>query len=148
MTETDNFREVRQRYEANTAKANGLNKDAVFNALSAAGITLVHVNFDGEGDSGQIQYAGAFAGEKRVEFLDIPVTLHSAQFNSPEITSREMPLSEAVDELCYGYLEQEHGGWENNDGAFGEFTLDVAERSIALEFNGRFTDYVQSNHTF
>ena len=37
-------------------------------------------------------------------------------------------------------LEQEQGGWENNDGAFGEFTFDVAERTIELEFNGRFTD--------
>ena len=37
-------------------------------------------------------------------------------------------------------LEQTHGGWENNDGAYGEFTFDVAERTIKLDFNERISD--------
>jgi len=148
MIDPKDFQQKLERHKANVAKVNGLNKDAVFAPLSGAAITLVQVNFDGEGDSGQIQYVGAFAGEKRVEFPAITVTLHSSDWGGEELTTREMPLREAVEELCYGYLQQEYDGWENNDGAFGEFTLDVAERSIALEFNGRFTDYVQSNHTF
>ena len=148
MSDAEDFKKMLERHSANVTKANGLNKAAVFDALSAAGITTVHVNFDGEGDEGQIEYVGAFAGDKRMDFPSAPVTLYSAAFQRAEITSREMPLKEAVEELCYGYLEQEYGGWENNDGAFGEFTLDVAERRIALEFNGRFTDYVQTNHTF
>jgi hypothetical protein len=59
-----------------------------------------------------------------------------------------MSLREAVEELCYGYLEQENAGWENNDGAFGEFNFDVAERRIALDFNQRFIDYTQHDYTF
>jgi hypothetical protein len=59
-----------------------------------------------------------------------------------------MTLREAIEELCYGYLTQEHGGWENNDGAFGEFTFDVRAASIKLEFNARFTDYSTSTHKF
>jgi hypothetical protein len=53
-----------------------------------------------------------------------------------------MPLPEAAEELCYGYLEQEHGGWENNDGGQGEFTFNVAERRIELDFNARLSDSV------
>ena len=34
---------------------------------------------------------------------------------------------------------QHHGGWENNDGAYGEFCFDASARSIHLEFNERFT---------
>ncbi len=148
MTETDTYQQELQCHRDNVAKANALNKGALFAALSAAGITQVYVNFDGEGDQGQIEYVGAFAGEKSVEFPATPVTLHRTSFRSDAITSHEMSLSDAVEELCYGYLEQEYGGWENNDGAFGEFTFDVAERRIAFEFNGRFTDCVQSNHAF
>lgn len=150
MSDMDELCAEMERYQANTAKVNRLNKYMMFEALAIAnaGITKLHVNFDGCGDSGQIECVGAFAGEKCVEFPAVQVRLHSAAFRTDQITSRDMPLSEAVDELCYGYLEQEYGGWENNDGAFGEFTFGVAERSIAFEFNARLTDYVKSCHTF
>ena len=60
----------------------------------------------------------------------------------------ESTLEEAIENLCYDYLEETHGGWENNDGGFGEFRIDVAKRTVELEFNGRFTDTCTSNHTF
>jgi hypothetical protein len=50
--------------------------------------------------------------------------------------------------LCYDFLEEEHGGWENNDGEFGEFLLDVLKRTVELEFHGRFTDVSTSHHSF
>jgi hypothetical protein len=125
-----------------------LNEAIVFEALSAAGITRVLVNFDGAGDGGQIEDANAYAGDKLVDFPATTVTLHRQQYGNEELTTHEMSLREAVEELCYGYLEQENAGWENNDGAFGEFNFDVAERRIALDFNERFIDYTQHDYTF
>ena len=125
-----------------------VNKAAVFALLSPAGITQIDVTFDGEGDSGQIQEVAALSGETSAELPTTVVTLASTEWGSDEITTREMPLPEAVEQLCYGFLEQEHDGWENNDGAFGEFTFDVEERSIALEFHARYTDTLTSDHTF
>ena len=76
-------------------------------------------------------------------------TLHQAQSGCGELATRVMTLREAVEVLCYDYLEQEYGrGWEDNDGAFGEFTFDVPERRIALDFNARFTDHTHHSHTF
>ena len=39
------------------------NRDRLFDGLIAAGITYVTVTFDGEGDSGQIESIGAWAGD-------------------------------------------------------------------------------------
>ncbi len=39
-------------------------------------------------------------------------------------------------------------GWENNDGAYGEFTLNVEQRTITLEFNGRYSDVHTSHHSY
>jgi hypothetical protein len=50
--------------------------------------------------------------------------------------------------LAYSFLRQTHEGWENNDGAFGDFTFDVAERSITLEYNERYTETNYSEHVF
>ena len=65
-----------------------------------------------------------------------------------DLTTAETPLPEAIETLCYGYLEQYQGGWENNDGAFGSFVFDVAGRTVQLEFNGRFTDVATHNYDF
>jgi ParB family transcriptional regulator, chromosome partitioning protein len=45
-------------------------------------------------------------------------------------------------------LEETHGGWENNDGAYGEFTFDVANRTITLAYNERHMESDYSEHVF
>ena len=130
------------------AKANALNKPIVFDALQAAGITRVTVEFDGEGDSGQIDDILAYAGDNRIDFPSTNVKLHSTEWGQQELGTRESSLRDAVEDLCYGYLEQTHGGWQDNDGAFGQFTFDVADCRIELDFNGRYTDSWTDAHTF
>jgi len=131
-----------------SAKANRLNKGIVFDALSKAGITHVRVGFDGEGDQGQMERAAAQTNGNEVEFPAVTLSLWEAAFGCAELSACELDLQSGVEHLCYAYLEQEHGGWENNEGGFGEFTLDVAARTITLDFNGRIIDYAHSTHTF
>jgi len=69
-------------------------------------------------------------------------------WGATEPVAEKRSLQDAIESLCYDYLEVTHGGWENNDGAFGEFHLDVAERTVDLEFHGRFSDTYTTNHTF
>lgn len=144
---TDILATMQQRNTALT-KANQLNKEIVFDALAAAGITRVTVEFDGYGDSGQIESVLAFAGEERRELPATSIMRHEASWNTAEISTIATPLSEAVEAICYDFLEQEHGGWENNDGAAGEFTFHVTERRIELDCNIRFTDSTHFSHAF
>jgi hypothetical protein len=125
-----------------------VNKETIFQALAANGFTRVNVTFDGEGDSGQIDNLAGSVGDLLTKIPDQTVTVQSASWDGKEVTSQEWPLREAIERLCYDFLEQEHGGWENNDGAFGEFTLDVEAKTVELEFNGRYTDVHTSTHTF
>lgn len=147
MTDSDTFTQTWRRHERAVAEANALNRVAVFDALDAAGITAVTVTFDGEGDSGQIEDVIAYIGDKQAALPRAPVTIHGTSWGQESLTAREQPVSAGLEDLCYGYLEQEHGGWENNDGAYGEFQFDVGERTIALEFNGRFSDVNTEHHT-
>lgn len=136
------------KHTQSVAEANRRNKNIVFDALSAAGITHVCVSFDGEGDQGQIEDASAQADGKSVEFPSVTLTVYRSQFDTGELINTEMNVSDAVEQLCYGYLEQEHGGWEIDDGSHGIFAFDVAARKIALDFNARFTDSVHSGDAF
>jgi hypothetical protein len=133
------------RYHRARAEANAHNKGVVFDALTAAGITSVTVSFDGAGDSGQIDDVHCEGSE--ADILQIHITIRSNDWGCEPI-DESTTLYSGIESLCYGYLEQEHGGWEINDGAFGDFTLDVANRTIHLEFNGRFSDCNTSEHSF
>ena len=57
-------------------------------------------------------------------------------------------MEEAIEILVYDVLSQKHGGWENNDGAYGEYTFDVAERTITLDYNERHMESDHSMHMF
>ncbi len=135
-------------HQAARAKANGMNKTVLFDALAAAGITSVHVEFDGCGDSGQINDVTAKAGDQPTEFPCVAIVLHDTQWGKQELATKKLSLREAVEDLCYGCLEQTHPGWENNDGGRGEFEFDVAKRSITLNFTGYYTQSWEDEHVF
>lgn len=143
-TATDTWTE----YEKALATANTAKKSAVFDALTTAGITSVTVNFNGEGDSGQIEEVVAFVGDTPQKLPDVAIPVQDAAYGRAESAASARSLADSIETLCYDYLSQEHGGWENNDGAFGEFTLNVADRTVELEFNGRYSEFHTTTHTF
>lgn len=57
-------------------------------------------------------------------------------------------MREVVETLVYALLEQTHCGWENNEGAYGEFTFDVGDRSITLDYNERIESSEYTRHVF
>lgn len=148
MSEFNTFLDSWKRHSQAVIMANEMNKAIVFDALAAAGITTIVVSFDGAGDSGQIDDVTVYTGEQIVQLPATPVTLHRASWNRIGLTPLVTDLREAVETLCYGYLEQEYDGWENDDGAYGIFELKVSGRTISLSFNGRYTAVEETSHSF
>ncbi len=124
------------------------NKAALFNALAEAGVTSVDVTFDGYGDSGQIESVAVKVNDKDVALPAISVEIAHAEWGSPDIVRLTHSLNDAVEELAYDFLRQAHAGWENNEGAFGNFHFDVAERTITLNYNERIETSEYSQHVF
>ena len=123
------------------------NKNALFDVLAAAGVVTVVVTFDGYGDSGQIESIDGRDAHGEVAVPKDEVTIASATWDA-EVEQRTVTCREAIEQLAYDRLNATYGGWENNDGAFGEFTFDVAARSINLEYNGRYTAVETYSHEF
>jgi len=129
-------------------KANELNKNAVFDALVALGITGVTVEFDGYSDSGQIEEIIARAIGGDTELPSTSLTTFSPAEATCDVDAVETTLRDAIEALCYDFLNHEHTGWENSDGAYGEFRFDVGARSIHLDFNASFMDATNYSHDF
>ena len=136
MADTDTFETRYKDYQKKLRLTNEENKRVLFDALEKAGIVLVTVTFDGEGDSGQIENIDF---EPAIVLDNSTIDISEFSFGSELSTKMTQSVSEAVETVCYGLLSQDNGGWENNDGAYGQFTFNVAERTIDLDFNARFT---------
>jgi hypothetical protein len=124
------------------------NKSALFEALAAAGITHVIVSFDGYGDSGQIENIEVKAGDAIVDMPDVQIEIARALWGEAEPERSEVAVADAVEHFVYDILMDTHEGWENNDGACGDFTFDVAARTITLDYNERYTESRYSQHVF
>lgn len=133
---------------AREAELRPANKDRLFDALAAAGISHVTVTFDGYGDSGQIDSVAAWNGEIAIDFPQTQVTYAALTWDKPAVELRQLSLEDVVEQLTYDFLSDAQGGWENDDGAYGEFCFDAAARTIHLEFNERFTSSELFTHDF
>ncbi len=146
--ERDDWATNYARHERLLAKLHPVNKATVLAALAAAAITHVIVTFDGGGDSGQIEGVEAKAGDHLVEMPEGEIEMATPVWDKPEPEHARMAIGEAVEHLAWDCLGQTHPGWENNDGAFGDITFDVANASIVLDFNGRYVASDYSQHVF
>jgi hypothetical protein len=98
--------------------------------LQDAGVCRVHIIYDGCGDSGCIDTVDYTDGVGK------PVT-------GVEIEK----LTEAqVLDLFYDLTQARHPGWENNDGAFGEFEWNLSVDSLLHTHSDRYTEYDTTEH--
>ncbi len=125
------------------------NKAALFDGLRLVGIAHVTVRFDGYGDSGQIEEIDARneAGAP-VDLPEARIVVSDIDWESREPVQRPVPLHQAIEEMVYDFLSDTHGGWENCDGAYGEFCFDARARTIHLDYNERFTSSELFTHEF
>jgi hypothetical protein len=93
-------------------------------------VTRIEVHYDGAGDSGQIE----------------EIRYYAADGSSVEPVGK-ISLSEGeLIDLFYSLTQVRHGGWENNEGAYGEFQWNLAEERLHHTHSARFTDYDTTEH--
>jgi len=124
------------------------NKTILFDALAVAGIEIVIVVFDGYGDSGQVENIEARAGDQIIALPSGEIEIARHLWGASDIERQTQSISAAVETIAYDLLGQAHGGWENSDGAYGDFTFHVAERTITLDYNERHMESDYSQHVF
>jgi hypothetical protein len=128
-------------HQARAAKLRKGNKQALLAALAAVGVSRLTVTFDGYGDSGQIESVEAVdAAGATLPLPDEPsIPLRAAVWDKAEPKNHPLPLREAVEWFAYDLLSSLHGGWEINEGSYGDILFNVGAATITLDMNTRFT---------
>lgn len=129
------------------------NRDRILSTLKELRATHVVVSYSGSGDSGQVDHVEVFRDKKVIKAKKPTAVLVSSSTWSQENSCwdetteiRSMPLEEALEDFICDWLQAEHGGWENNDGASGECKIDVRDGQFVLAHTSYYTesDYMES----
>lgn len=114
-------------------------KATLLAALKRTRAAIVTIEYDAEGDSGQIDaiVAKSAAGRPLKLRGKITLDLHGQ-------AHEYKTLEEALDEFAWLVLRVYHAGFENNEGGFGTISIDVAKASITLDHNDRIIELCNS----
>jgi hypothetical protein len=107
-------------------------KKALLAALKRSRARRVTIDYDGEGDSGQIGEVAAESATGRPVDLVRKITL-----NLRGEPYQYATLQEALEDFAWVVLAVYHSGFENNEGGFGTLSFDVRKGTVTLEHNDR-----------
>ena len=125
------------------------NKAVLFDALASAEIAVVTIDFDGYGDSGSFEEATAFTEDNTEIAMPVcDISIKSVIFESGVIEEKTTTPRDFLEELASDFLEETHSGWEDGEGAYGQFRFSLADRTITLEYNERYVDAHYHEHEF
>jgi hypothetical protein len=116
--------------------------------LKSAGATNIVISFNGSGDSGSIESVDIYNADNQRMQIDLTV-IYPEEKSSwvddkwiTETEEKEMPIADALEAYCYDELEKTEIDWYNNDGGFGQMTINLDDKvKIELEVNTRYTEY-------
>lgn len=120
---------------------NKANKQTLTQFMRDNGISHITLQFDGCGDSGQIEEVAAYPEDKQdLIHSEIATIRHHHKYSNDKwelVTETiQADVSSLAEDVAYYVLEQRHGGWEINEGSYGKIVIN-ADGSGSIEYNER-----------
>jgi len=112
-------------------KENFPNKVDIFkNKLKDLKIKSFRVEYSGSGDSGEIDEIFYEPNDLKIE-VDVGTwkKFDQQSFEYKE-TNELKPLKDFIEDFCYELLEDNHGGWEINEGQSGAIEWDIKDNDL------------------
>lgn len=112
-------------------------KQAIIPILAAHGIARVTIDYNGEGDEGQVNDVLAFdAAGEQVDLPTVDCERHQLGYDHT-IASDVTDLASALDSFATEALCSLYMGWEDNAGSCGELEILTEPRTVTLTHNWR-----------
>ncbi len=135
-------------YEMLQAQCLAHNKTALFDALAAAGITSLSIDFNGYSDEGHFGDTEAKSSDTVVNMPATRIAWLAAAPDTDDPQHTTVAIDDGVESLIFDYLEDTHMGWEDGEGGYGTFLFHVGARTITLDYNERFIEIRNYQHVF
>lgn len=104
------------------------------------GVRVIAIDFDGSGDSGQVEDMRFGKGDaSAVDDDGEPPPL--CELDAGEIVEVDDGVKSAFEEYIYVSLNRRHPGWEINAGAYGTFTFELVKKENKLTMRSECSFY-------
>lgn len=140
-------------YEAETAALNQ-NRDLLIATLAQLEIVSMQIRYSGGGDSGdvyEVEPEPACAVEKlrgtTMAVSCAKTVWDEARKASYTLETHSVSVDEALRDFALAWVDQHHGGWENNDGGSGTVTINVVGNTFVLEHDAYYTESFHHEHS-
>lgn len=131
-------------------EADTINRRRLLAAMRAAGVEKVTARYCGCGDSGQfesIEIEGTKSDAGLLSMLVVDSAYHEdTKKRTYQLAERRCRIEDAAETLFYYWLDQEHSGFENNEGGEGEITVDVASGKVDWVHDDFYREVVTTEH--
>ena len=141
--ETNNFfkkyeKELKEKRENFPSKV-----DVFKNKLKDLKIESFRVEYSGSGDSGEIEEISIKPDNLKIK-VDVGTwkKFDQQSFEYKE-TNEPKPLKDFIEDFCYELLEDNHGGWEINEGQSGAIEWDIKENDLSHNY----TTYIEHSES-
>lgn len=141
-----------ERQPKNREEAIVINKSIVINKLIELGATVAEIDYNGSGDSGQVEEIRVLKNKKEVSLKDQHVSYYERQdqFNgsgwNSSFTKKTVSLEEALEKIAEDLLDYNGIDWYNNDGGYGIVRVDLKDQKLKLEHNQRIMSEQYEEH--
>jgi hypothetical protein len=132
------------------------NKATLVKLMKEWGIHQIAVEFDGCGDSGQIENVTALdengkeiendSLDERCEIVHTSQTYKEGEWIYEKFTRTES-LQDLAETVAYTPLEDHFGGWEINEGSYGTIVIN-ADGTGTIDYNQRVVDIETDSASF
>jgi hypothetical protein len=134
------------------AEVNKINKQVLVEFMRNSGINEIVIDFDGSGDSGQMDDVICYPEDKNnLLKTQLPlISCHHRFADGKWTLVEELGKAEAHDvaaDISYSILENHYGGWEINEGSYGKIRINT-NGSGSIEFHERVIDTNYSEFEF
>lgn len=125
--------------------------------FAGAGVTSIEIDYDGSGDSGDFSsFVFRFDDPFAQADPTINSSTHKSRMNFDQFkneyannnVSGSLITPEQLDAFHESMWELLPGGWEINEGSYGEIRVDVATQRVTMTHNERITDVNTSTQTW
>ena len=130
--------EVKQKKENFPSKV-----DTFKNKLKDLKVESFRVEYSGSGDSGEIEEIFYEPNNLKVD-VDVGTwkKFDQQSFGYKE-TNEPKPLKDFIEDFCYELLEDNHGGWEINEGQSGAIDWDIKDNDLSHNY----TTYIEHSES-
>lgn len=151
---TNDYLDMRLRWAETSRRLAELTKknlNLVWPVLEAALIKKVVADYDGSGDSGQLNSVVVFGADDENRTLpttQITIGVYETYDASGDPVEKEVRLDEYLGDLAWDFVMINHEGFYNNEGGQGEVIFDVAERKVKNIHSNFYTASTDYEHEF